>query len=196
LIGAALAAVSFFLPWVSVPGGAEPWLLAAIGSSSIDGPGVMKIWGGVVVLLLLPVLSLVLLFMAKSASLERKILLAGVQVWIGTVFGPQILISMLLVPMAMRVLALGAWGLGMGYSCILAGGLVALADLGHQREASRLATDGSQAGVQQGQGVSLTPSDWYPDPTGRFELRFWDGKVWTEHVANQGKRGADPIRNG
>ena len=25
---------------------------------------------------------------------------------------------------------------------------------------------------------------WHPDPTGRFEKRYWDGQFWTVHVAN------------
>jgi hypothetical protein len=28
--------------------------------------------------------------------------------------------------------------------------------------------------------------DWYPDPTGRHELRYWDGSHWTEHVVEGG----------
>jgi hypothetical protein len=33
------------------------------------------------------------------------------------------------------------------------------------------------------------PSDagWYPDPFGRFQSRHWDGEIWTEHVANDGR---------
>ena len=27
---------------------------------------------------------------------------------------------------------------------------------------------------------------WLPDPTGRNELRYFDGSGWTEHVANAG----------
>ncbi len=27
-----------------------------------------------------------------------------------------------------------------------------------------------------------TPPGWYADPTGDWEQRFWDGRVWTEHV--------------
>jgi hypothetical protein len=25
------------------------------------------------------------------------------------------------------------------------------------------------------------PANWYADPSGRFELRYWDGNAWTEH---------------
>jgi len=32
---------------------------------------------------------------------------------------------------------------------------------------------------------------WLPDPTGRNELRYFDGSNWTEHVANAGVISAD-----
>ena len=69
-----------------------------------------------------------------------------------------------------------------------------------------------------GKGVSLlqpTPSDdtpesvatrrvaeptasgaWRPDPTGRYESRWWDGSRWTEHVATNGHRMRDPDTRG
>ncbi|MGH9134767.1 MAG: phospholipid scramblase-related protein [Ilumatobacteraceae bacterium] len=34
--------------------------------------------------------------------------------------------------------------------------------------------------------------NWYPDPMGRHELRYWDGQVWTDHVSNQGATSTDP----
>ncbi len=40
--------------------------------------------------------------------------------------------------------------------------------------------------------IPNTP-DWYPDQTGRYELRFWDGSRWTEHVASGGRQGIDPL---
>lgn len=39
--------------------------------------------------------------------------------------------------------------------------------------------------------MSGTPPKWYPDPSGRAELRYWDGSVWTDHVSNQGIQGVD-----
>lgn len=38
-----------------------------------------------------------------------------------------------------------------------------------------------------------TPADWYPDPLGRHELRYWDGAQWTEHVSSQGQQSVSPI---
>jgi hypothetical protein len=29
---------------------------------------------------------------------------------------------------------------------------------------------------------AVVPEDWYPDPSGKHEQRYWDGKHWTEKV--------------
>lgn len=34
---------------------------------------------------------------------------------------------------------------------------------------------------------------WYPDPTGRYEARYWDGRRWTSHISHYGATGADPL---
>ncbi len=34
--------------------------------------------------------------------------------------------------------------------------------------------------------------NWYPDPWGRHEHRYYDGTNWTEHVASHGRQGIDP----
>lgn len=36
-------------------------------------------------------------------------------------------------------------------------------------------------------------ADWHPDPTGRHELRYWDGNQWTEHVSDQGVQSTSPM---
>jgi len=41
--------------------------------------------------------------------------------------------------------------------------------------------------------TETTAPDWYPDPYGRSELRYWDGAVWTDHVSSNGKQGTDPV---
>jgi hypothetical protein len=33
---------------------------------------------------------------------------------------------------------------------------------------------------------SFTAEGWYPDPTTRHELRYWNGTAWTEHVSDAG----------
>jgi hypothetical protein len=34
---------------------------------------------------------------------------------------------------------------------------------------------------------------WHQDPHGRYELRFWDGARWTEHVSTAGVSGVDRV---
>ncbi len=36
------------------------------------------------------------------------------------------------------------------------------------------------------------PPGWYTDPAGRYELRYWDGSAWTEHVSRAGQQYRDP----
>lgn len=43
-----------------------------------------------------------------------------------------------------------------------------------------------------GGAVPSVPANWYKDPSGRFEMRYWNGNEWTEHVATAGKQSIDP----
>ena len=38
-----------------------------------------------------------------------------------------------------------------------------------------------------------TPADWYPDPGGTHEHRYWDGAQWSEHVSDHGRQSVDPL---
>ena len=37
------------------------------------------------------------------------------------------------------------------------------------------------------------PANWYPDPMGRHEYRWFDGAAWTEKVASHGKESVDSM---
>lgn len=39
----------------------------------------------------------------------------------------------------------------------------------------------------------MTAAGWYPDPTGRYEHRYWDGHRWTDHVGSDGQQQVDPL---
>jgi uncharacterized protein YxjI len=41
-------------------------------------------------------------------------------------------------------------------------------------------------------GPKGTPAGWHPDPSGRHELRYWDGH-WTPHVSSRGKQAYDML---
>jgi hypothetical protein len=38
------------------------------------------------------------------------------------------------------------------------------------------------------------PAGWYPDPTSRHELRYYDGNAWTDHVSDRGVTATDPVQ--
>jgi uncharacterized protein (AIM24 family) len=40
------------------------------------------------------------------------------------------------------------------------------------------------------------PGSWQPDPDGRFEYRWWDGRNWTDQVSHQGRTGTAPMGGG
>lgn len=39
----------------------------------------------------------------------------------------------------------------------------------------------------------LPPPGWHADPSGRHQLRYWDGTRWSEHVADAGVVGTDDL---
>lgn len=47
---------------------------------------------------------------------------------------------------------------------------------------------GTAGGVGGGGGAG-----WHPDPTGRHQLRWWDGQGWTPAVHDGGVHGTDPV---
>ena len=52
--------------------------------------------------------------------------------------------------------------------------------------------DPTPAAYQAAPAASAVPAGWYADPAGRFELRYWDGGTWTEHVSRAGQQYTDP----
>ena len=40
--------------------------------------------------------------------------------------------------------------------------------------------------------TATIPADWYKDPSGRFEYRYWDGAKWTDNVSRAGVADKDP----
>jgi hypothetical protein len=48
-------------------------------------------------------------------------------------------------------------------------------------------------GPAPAQPVAASPPAWHPDPTGRFDHRYWDGRAWTDHVSRDGLAQTDPV---
>lgn len=42
----------------------------------------------------------------------------------------------------------------------------------------------------------MTAAGWFEDPSGRHELRYWDGSQWTAHVFDAGSQSQDAIEAG
>ena len=43
-----------------------------------------------------------------------------------------------------------------------------------------------------GTGAHSIPAQWYPEPSGRHELRYWDGVGWSDRVSDRGATSVDP----
>jgi hypothetical protein len=37
---------------------------------------------------------------------------------------------------------------------------------------------------------------WFPDPTGRGDRRYWDGTFWTDQISRRGTQRTDSISDG
>ncbi|MFM7391654.1 MAG: DUF2510 domain-containing protein [Actinomycetota bacterium] len=64
-----------------------------------------------------------------------------------------------------------------------------------QRAASAATSSTSPLASDAGYATATTPAvpaAWYKDPSGRFEMRYWNGTAWTEHVARGGQQFTDP----
>jgi len=53
-------------------------------------------------------------------------------------------------------------------------------------------TSGYASAHTTGPTTPAVPAAWYKDPSGRFELRYWNGTTWTEHVSRNGQQFTDP----
>jgi hypothetical protein len=47
-------------------------------------------------------------------------------------------------------------------------------------------SEGNRAGIGQ----------WFPDPTGRGDRRYWDGRSWTDQISRRGTQATDSISDG
>jgi hypothetical protein len=60
-----------------------------------------------------------------------------------------------------------------------------------QRVQPALAPQVASAAAPQAASASAPQADWYSDPSGRHQLRYWDGAGWTAHVSNNGQASVD-----
>jgi len=65
------------------------------------------------------------------------------------------------------------------------------ASLASSESANNSSSFAATAAVTTSATSAAAPAAWYPDPSKRFELRYWDGAEWTEHVARGGQQFTD-----
>ena len=66
------------------------------------------------------------------------------------------------------------------------------ADTGASTWGPSASTTGAAAPVAAAPATPSVPAGWYADPANRYELRYWDGSAWTEHVSRAGQQYTDP----
>jgi|SRR5664280_235709 len=93
----------------------------------------------------------------------------------------------------------------LGVAAIIGGGLLMVFSLfGLLRGLAGIGTAGllliltgiplrSTAPANSTPAVPNTPANWYADPTGRYDLRYWDGTSWSPHVSAEGHPSVDPL---
>jgi len=92
------------------------------------------------------------------------------------------------------VAALTAGGMLVAFSLFgLLRGLAGIGTAGALLVLSGLPMRSTCPGDPAPQARPVVPARWYPDPTGRHDLRFWDGSAWSSHVATGGRSSADPV---
>lgn len=94
--------------------------------------------------------------------------------------------------------ALGQAGLDSGLPDVEARAteLVALRLQEEQGAGGQPSGDPGQAGSQSasaGAAPSAAAPDWFADPLGRHQHRYWDGAAWTDAVADNGWQSTDPL---
>lgn len=52
---------------------------------------------------------------------------------------------------------------------------------------------GARGSGRSGQSPVVGAPGWHPDPTGRHEFRYWDGRGWSDRISDRGNEALDPL---
>ncbi len=58
--------------------------------------------------------------------------------------------------------------------------------------AAAMGATAAEPAAETASTAGAAPAGWYADPSSRYELRYWDGSQWTEHVSRAGQQFTDP----
>jgi len=137
LAGAAVALLSFFLPWLSTPtgmgmfGGLGGWG-GGMRSDSISGAGLFRVAGAWVLLVpALAALAAAFVFLFRQSPRSVRFQATGWQIFLAS---PSVVsgISVLFVPMLPSILSVGYYGSTLGYLSILVGSFCVLNQLSRE----------------------------------------------------------------
>jgi hypothetical protein len=88
--------------------------------------------------------------------------------------------------------------IGFGLVVTMVGAIATLGGVGQSAATRRELAGGGAGYPPQAQVAGPTipgpqPPNWYPDATGRHQMRYWDGQAWTSHVSDGGALSEDPL---
>lgn len=117
--GAALAVLSFFLPWVSV---------SFLGQrQTMTGIGALQFTGTVLLEPLVAAVSIAVAFLTRGSSSATKVRAAGWQILLGATFAlPGVGALIVPIPFLAGSLSVGWWALTLGYLAIVVGAMMTL----------------------------------------------------------------------
>ena len=215
LVGGVITAVGVFLPWVTGAGESlTGWELYDLRQEAGENPFVVDkmfegtfdpFFTGAPVLVFGGLLALigVLVYAAKKRPPPARyrvspgLYITGVLVALGAFLMLALNLFSILTPPAFVEVSMG-----LGLLVSLAGVILAVVGIGQSAaKRSELATAAPTAWPPQAPAAAVPqpvagapqPPNWYPDPAGHHQMRFWDGTTWSSHVSDNGLQSEDPL---
>jgi hypothetical protein len=212
--GGFLTVVGVFLPWITGGGdsltgwelydlrqeaGENPFLVDRMFDSTFD-PYVtgapMLVFGGLLVVIGIAVYVAKLRPPPSRYRISPSLYITGMLVGIGgfmavvlnvysTLGAPDFIDVSMGVGLIVSGIGVIAAILGIGRSAARRGDLAA-APAVWPPQAPTTAQPQPAAGAPQ-------PPNWYPDPAGHHQMRYWDGTSWSSHVSDNGVPSEDPL---
>jgi hypothetical protein len=129
--GSALAILAFFLPWISVdnpfPEGPFAGVFNGAASANASGFDFGRFWGGFYLIPLAAILSVALTYYSVTKQDGVAVARANALILaVAAVFGPQMLLGPLFIPLAQKVFAFGWFLTATGFCIICWGGFLNL----------------------------------------------------------------------
>ena len=76
---------------------------------------------------------------------------------------------------------------------VAAGGFIVMVAAGRATNTTPIRSQVTLSTVTPERTAVVAPPAWLKDPTGRADVRYWDGSSWTDHVTIGGQPFTDPL---